>query len=598
MAFTKTPAGATSDFLLLGTDGIDITTVTGQSANVTIDALAGNDQVTVQNTDGVVNGLYVELDEGDDRIFVNSTPNDNLASVVLQGSTIRGGAGDDILFGNQGGEASFEHTAYLQYSLVNGNEGRDLIRTYGMLSSRIEGGADSDTIEVTNVFQYPDRYDGATVQGSTGRDTININLGNTNVVNSKFNGNENSDFISNFGAAVTGNWSNSTIYGGKGDDTVAMQAGVTSSLLVIGNEGSDVLQTGTGNDTVVGGVGWDTIAIAGGNNLVYGDEMDGTGSGWDIIEIGGGGSGSSTVFAGAGNDQVEIGSDGNNIVSSAAGNDTVDIIGNGNNSVGGSTGDDGISILGTGINTIFGGQGNDLLEFDGGIGFITAIGFGNEGDDTITVTSGLNGTLQGADGNDSIIIESIGNIIVGGGAGNDTITFQTETPLTASINGGTGADIISAPANTVKSFVQLNGDSLAATYVNDIVVDNIWTAGDTIVFGNGVDVITGFDTTSPTDVLQTTLGDLGLDQTHGGELYRALGTSIYSGMVAGRSYYLSGTWTTGSNVFTVTADGDGLDGLLVTAGNNGSLTSNSNAVVMIGADLENFTNAQFDTYLG
>lgn len=647
MPFTQSPAGATSNFTLLGTDGIDITTLTGATPNVTVDALAGNDQVTVQNTNGVVNGLRAILGAGDDRIFADSAPNDNQGSVVLNASTVSGGLGDDILFGTQAGVASNLRTAYFVNTLVNGNQGRDLIRAFGVLTSRLEGGQDEDTIELANLTAtdggifpsipdiitsnqtalFPDRYDGGTIQGSRGNDTIRIALSDTNVVNTRINGNEDNDLISNFGVALNGNWANSTIFGGSGNDTVAMQtvAGgnfVTSSLYVLGNLGNDALATGTGNDTLIGGDGNDSINTNGGDNLIYGDNssFDGTtvpGTGADLITISSQSAslaGSSTVFAGAGNDSVTITTNGNNIVQGADGDDSVVIGGaaaaaggNGSNSVTGNAGNDIIAITGSGINTAFGGTGNDIISFTGKelVSRITAAGFGETGNDTITLVLGINATLEGGDGNDTINIQATGNVQVGGGTGNDTITFNTSNPLSASINGGTGADIITD--NALRSrFVQRNGDSLSATAVTDTDTSTRWSAGDTIVFGSGVDQITNF--TQATDLLETTLGDLGLDfsTSPAGRVYAAFDTAVSSGMVAGRTYFLNGTWNAGTRTFTVLDNNDvfATSTLLVTAGNNGPITTNANAVVLTNYVNNNvglntvLTRDNFDTFLG
>lgn len=631
MPFINSDPGSLSNFSLTGTDGIDITTVTGSTPNVTVDSGGGNDQITVQNTNGVVNGLVALLGDGDDRIFADSSPNSNSGSVVLTNSLVRGGFGDDILFGSAAGIADTNRTVYLNYSTVNGNQGNDLIRVFGALVSRIEGGTDQDTIELANlaanpvtgaldgiiraasgpaaanvVAYSPDRYDGSTVQGGLGTDVIRLTLGNTNVVNTRINGNQDEDLISNFGVALTGNWENSTIFGGQGDDEINLQTNVTSSLFVLGNLDDDTILTGTGNDTVIGGDGDDNINIAGGDNLVIGDNapfIDGTsvdGSGDDEITINGIAlAGSNTVFAGAGDDIVTIFTDGNNIVQLAAGDDDAFIQGDGNNSITGDDGDDVMEINGAGINTIFGGAGDDTLIFRGTTSEITAAGFGGAGDDSITLDNGLNATLEGGEGDDTIIIDGSGNIQVGGGSGDDFIDFITTVPSSASVNGGTGADLINEFGSFTR-FVQLNGDSVAATSVTDTGLST-WSAGDVISYATtGVDIITGFDVAN--DLFETTLGDLGLDQTTlVGAVYGAFGTETQGGMVAGKTFYLSGNWDFALETFTVTANGGGLDTLLITAGNNGPMTGNANSVVLdgfINTAGTLLTNANFDTFLG
>lgn len=642
MPFSQTPLGALSDFSLVGTDGIDITTVTGATPNVTVDGLGGNDQLTVQNTNGVVNGLQVLMGDGDDRVFADSAPNINEGSVVLTNSFVRGGNGDDILFGTQAGIADTLRTAYLNFSTVNGNAGNDLIRVFGALSSRIEGGADQDTIELANlsatspsgiidasngVTSSPDRYDGSTIQGGLGDDVIRLTLGNTNVVGTRINGNQDVDTISNFGVALTGNWQGSTIFGGQGGDLIDLGTNVTSSLLVLGQVGDDTILTGTGNDTVIGGNGSDNIVIAGGDNLVYGDNapFDGStvpandGSDSIFIDSGIGRAGSNTVFAGGGIDNVLIDTDGNNIVQLGGGNDIALITGDGNNSVTGDAGNDTITITGNGINTIQGGGGNDFITFTG-TALITAVGFGGDDNDTIVLNNGLNATLDGEGGNDTILINASGNVQVGGGSGNDVIDFTLAalpnrgavTSSSASVNGGTGADTVIENAITTR-FVQQNGDSVAASSVTDTAdaggVFSTWSNGDVINWaatpnGFGVDLITGFDLAN--DLFETTLGDLGLDQTTGvGLVYDAFGLEIQGGMVATRTYYLTGAWNAAARTFTVDESVLSTDTLLITAGNNGPMTGNDNAVVLAGfvnfdfpSNTSLLTDANFDTFLG
>lgn len=634
MAFTKSPAGATSNYTLTGTEGIDITSVPGSNSNVSIFGLGDADQVTVQSTDGTADGFLIEMGDGADRVFVDSDPNNNNSgSFYFVNSTIRGGAGDDILFGDERGVATNWRTGYFTDSLINGNQGQDLVRTYGLITSRVEGGQDGDTLEVLavgfngdnvtnlNPIPYsPDRYDGATVQGSRGNDTISVTLGRTNFVNSKINGNEDDDLITNNGIDVSGNWQNSTIYGGQGADTVAMQVGgaggfVTSSLIVSGDLGSDLLLTGIGNDTVIGGTGWDTISVSGGINKIYGDNTDGSGSGNDSIVVNTAApntanlnnrTSQNTVWAGDGADIVTINTNGNNVVygdaSTAGGADTIRIYGTGNNSVEAGVGNDTVLILGGGSNTVYGATGNDTLDVGGG-GNIAGVGS----------DIGRDAHIFGEDGADVIRVNITGQASLSGGLGNDSIAyFGAQFQTNSGVNeGGLGADTINLidiggrVVDNSSTYIQADGDSVAATAVTIAAVDNTWSNGDTIVFGNGVDYVIGVE--QNLDLFDTTLGDLGLDsQIAGGELYaafanagqggyagRTVDLNAQSGMVAGRSYFMWGTFNTVTNTFTVSnlySAGD--DSLLITNGNNGPLTTNANVVVLEDFDAStlNFTN--------
>lgn len=595
MAFLQTPAGARSNYSLIGTNGIDIITVPGSQGPVTVEALAGSDQLTLQSTDGVASGFVVDMGDGDDRVFADSLPNSNEGSFLLQNSTIRGGLGNDIIFGTEGGIANARRSMVMFNSFINGNEGNDIIRTFGLITSRIDGGKGNDQIELTNdfpgtIFPFPfspDRYDGGLAQGNFGSDTITLTLGRTNVVNTLINGNADADLISNFTRDLSGNWNNSTIRGGAGNDTINLQVGVSSSLLVLGDNDNDLILLGIGNDTAVGGSGNDTINILGGNNLIYGDNNDGvggpndngTGNGNDVIIVNGLGgavglNSQNTVFAGNGSDNVTINTNGNNVIygdantlNGVGGNDVIRITGSGNNRVIAGAGADNVLITGSGSNTVFGGFGNDFIG----------------------IVNGRDVTLFGEDGNDVIFAEVNGAASISGGAGNDSIQV-TGTPFSGVFSGGTGADTINIqPSLAGATYQQADGDSVAATGIAGLTALGHFQANSTLAFSAGVDVITNFQ---PTNILDTSLGSLGLDQTiAGGALYNANALNAQSGMVAGRSYFLTGSFTAGTSLFTVNAAG--LDSLIVTQGNNNPLTGNSNSVILQGINAATLSNANF-----
>ena len=596
MAFTKTPLGATSNYLLVGTDGIDITTIPGNAGPVTVQALSGTDQITIQSTDGVASGFNVDMGVGDDRVFADSDPNFNGGAFILQSSTIRGGLGNDLLFGNEAGVSSSRRTMVMLNSFINGNEGIDIIRAYGMISSRIDGGKDGDQIEITNDFvsdfftppltipNSPDRYDGALVQGNFGADTITLTLGRTNVVNTLINGNGDTDLISNFGRDLSGNWSNSTIRGGAGRDTIDLQADVSASLLVFGDDANDVIKLGVGNDTAVGGFGNDSIDIWAGLNLIYGDEIDGTAGGSDTITVNSSTVGvylnsQNTVFAGNGQDFVTINTNGNNVVYGDA------------NTLAGVGDNDLIRITGNGNNSVIAGAGNDTVVITGAVGSGSNTVFGGFGVDSIVIAIGRDVTLFGEDGNDTITANINGAASISGGTGNDVIRVTGTTGTTSGVFiGGTGADSININTLAGATYKQADGDSLAATAIGALSSVGNYQLNSTITF-SGVDVITNF---RATNALDTTLGTLGLDQSVVlgvvvGGLYNANAINAQSGMVAGRSYFLNGAFA--SNVFTVNSGGS--DSLIVTQGNNGPLTGNSNSVVLQNFNVSALTNANF-----
>lgn len=633
MSFQKDPAGASSDFALIGTDGIDITTIAGSAGPVVVEAFGDRDQVTIQSTDGVADSFSVDLGRGDDRVFADARPNLNLGDFFITNSIFFGGQGDDILFGNVDGTTNLVRTAFFQDSWIFGGGGADIIRTYGLLNSGVDGDGGSDKIELTNDFSIapalgqiqpatglglglgagipannsivnnPDRYDNSTVSGGKGSDTIELRLGNTNFVNSAIRGQANNDLITNFGINdLSGNFQNSFISGGNGRDTVDLQntetrdldgnlidAGfVTSDLLVFGDNGADTLLTGIGNDTVVGGNGNDFINVAGGQNLILGDAGDDFGD--DIIEVNipfflTNQNNQNTINAGDGNDLVDLNSNGNNIVfadrsaqSADGGNDDVFIFGEGNNSVVAGRGDDFVEIDGGGSNTVFGNKGNDTIE---GVNSRDVTFFGGNGDDDL-IADDLTGaaSISGGDGSDVILTNFDGNMtsaVYDGGTDNDLVDNFTD--------------------NDNVTYIQENGDSVAANQIR-FLDGEFFQNGSAIRFDNGVDVITNF---VATNVMDTDLGQLGLDQSLNGALgglYDGNELSAQSGFVFGRSYFLRGDISPlgdfESLVFTIDAVA-GNDAIIVTEGNNRPFTANENIVVLedFGAEVAALNNSNF-----
>jgi Ca2+-binding RTX toxin-like protein len=149
-----------------------------------------------------------------------------------------------------------------------------------------------------------------------------------------------------------------------------------------------------GNDTLIGTEGDDTLIGLGGDDILRGlagnDRLEG-GSGNDHLE------GNGTLLGGDGNDVLEGGA--------------------GINDLQGGDGDDTLSSMeywGSASGTLRGGAGNDLIS-----------GYGQ---------------LWGDDGDD--LIQTGGNTVVDAGDGNDRVTYSATFGSGASVDGGTGYDVI------------------------------------------------------------------------------------------------------------------------------------------------------------
>ncbi len=216
-----------------------------------------------------------------------------------------------------------------------------------------------------------------------------------------------------------------------------------------------------------------------------------------------------------------------------------------------------------------------------------------------TMTAGSGGsTFVGGSGND-VITGGTGVDVLTGGAGNDTIVGGEGADTT--INGGIGADTLTGGAGD-DNFVQAFAQSVVATSVMDASTGQAMaagaaiTAGDYLIFGNGVDVITDFTAGGTVDDIAVggavgataatsalTLAENALDGTAGGG-----GTDDI--------LFLSGTWDAASSKFTVLANGTGADTMVVdvdadTVGQ--SLITSSSLSILIGVDSDDLAAADF-----
>ena len=152
----------------------------------------------------------------------------------------------------------------------------------------------------------------------------------------------------------------------------------------------------------------------------------------------------------------------------------------------------------------------------------------------------------------------IGNDSLRGGAGNDTLLGNDGIDT---LLGGNGSDSLTGGAG-VDTFTQGSTDSVQPTSI-----PGTFTDGNTITFGNGLDIISDFET--------GTSGDK-LDLDSSSSAISAIGVSIAS-LASGTNYYLSGTFS--GNVFTISADGVGSDTLII-QGTGAAFSSNASSVLL------------------
>ena len=153
-----------------------------------------------------------------------------------------------------------------------------------------------------------------------------------------------------------------------------------------------------------------------------------------------------------------------------------------------------------------------------------------------------------------------GDLTIDGGINTDSITL------------GSGSDTVT----------QEYGDSIAAS-ASSFAGANL-AAGDTLTFGNGVDVVNGFTAGANGDMLDT---DSGTNASTG------IGETIATGFVSGQTYFVSGDYNSDTGLFTTTADGAGSDTLVYEGLNATALNINTSAVVLVGVDSDDLVAANF-----
>lgn len=502
--FSSDVAGVTLD----GSDGDDVYIVNSADVSIIEESYGGYDELrTSLNT--IKMGAWVEkltfTGTGDFHAYGSDTDNEIIA-----------GAGNDWLWGGDGadhfvGGDGYDTVSYsdsLEGVRVNDNSNFDgLTIAYGDTFTGIEAIEGSGFDDLIYLNQPADQamiidgaggYDTVSYQNSFDSVTVDVGAGSSLLNVEKVIGSSGADHF-------TANSGGLTLAGGMGDDVYTINsAGVTleeiegymggtdqvytslsemrlgayvenltytgtGDFIGHGNDESNIIVSGAGNDVLSGGAGWDVLNGGAGIDIVsyadskegltatlnwgprsgdalyhtyidieglrgsqFGDQLYGD-SGDNILE---GGAGFDMIYGGEGNDHIYGGlasgldtqgynadwlsggagddvivSDAFDATSSASGdegNDTITMVG------GQARGGEGNDILtGTGHNfMLFGDEGNDLLILNlAGQSTSGGSAYGGQGDDTYVVnTSGLV-TIQdeGWDLNDTLILNTIAN---------------------------------------------------------------------------------------------------------------------------------------------------------------------------------------------
>lgn len=384
---------------------------------VKVNALAGNDVVTIDATLGTIS-TQIDGGLGNDTLF-GAAGNDTLIGGVgldiLRGGagidTLSGGASTtvadgapDQLFGDAGGDTLY----FDSFDTVNGGPDKDLAR------------AASDSLAV-NINLATSELE--TVYGSSRNDTLN---------------------------AATATFA-VTVFGLAGNDVIT---GGTVADFLHGGLGSDTVSGGSGNDNIYGG---DTSAAADGAADTLRGDAGGDTFFFDSLDVLAGGADRDlaravtnslgfTLNATAASIETVYGSGGNDSITALGMTDAAVFYGNGGNDT---------LIGGSGADTLYGGLGNDRLS--GGIG--NDILSGEAGSDL----------LYGGVGNDKLYgnisgVDDFAQDILFRGTGTDTHPlFPLDLlPLNAPVAAGTPVALsTTSPSGTLVTAISVSDADIA-----------------------------------------------------------------------------------------------------------------------------------------
>jgi hypothetical protein len=197
-------------------------------------------------------------------------------------------------------------------------------------------------------------------------------------------------------------------------------------------------------------------------------------------------------------------------------------------------------------------------------------------------------TFTGGAGADTINGGAGADVLVGG-AGNDTISGGAGADT--NITGGFGADSLTGGAGD-DNFIQTDLHGVIATSLIDASTGNAMAAGvtlaagDTVTFGNGVDVYTDFTAGGTVDDIDTFVA---------GAATSVLGIA-HDQLNAGDDInFLSGAFNASTNAFVISADGIGADTLIVSIDESvaESLDTTANCFILQGVDSDDLVAGDF-----
>ena len=491
--------------------------------------------------------------------------NDN---ILVRGHTtvVYGEGGNDTITGNN----TRDGIAYY----LHGGDGDDILTATGMVDKAyLYGDAGNDTINIqtsNSVFQGGDGDDvfnikaGSnniingnggtnTVTGTVGSTNVTVNVVGANAYMEEFAAGETKTIqINGINYTVTSPKENALIYSVNSSGQISFKVLTTdgSQMKIVGdvNKAHNV-KLATSYINFTGGNLDDEIQISGHYCYVYGLDGD------DDIRVVGG-CAAETIFAGDGNDTIELGGGSRHYVDAGAGNDTITNVAT-YSTINAGDGDDSVTLASNAkYSSIYGGRGTNTLINNNGSNLLIS-GFGNlDNASVLDFSANASQTIQ------------IGGIsyTVKNNLGNNNILLYSYNPVTGVVS--LGGNFLSIAGETNKahnvtvygyqtSFIGGNLDdkinySVMASAVwgqdgNDTITVN---GGQNSVYGgNGDDVIIN-------NAGNAVYGDAGNDTiTNNVNNF----TYVTNGGAGDDTYILNGrvsiSDTAGNNTYTINCDG-------------------------------------------
>ncbi|MDZ8259819.1 calcium-binding protein [Nostoc sp. ChiQUE01b] len=337
-------------------------------ANSTQSTIFNKNTVTFLNDlNNNVNGF----DKSDD--VINGQRGNDRIDGKSGNDLLRGDAGSDTLIGGAGDDLVLDNSDSTGNNLLFGGDGNDSLSTSGSY----------DYSYFVGYYFYGYGTGNNTLNGGAGSDTLNASFSKGDNL---LNGDDGDDYLYAYAAYdfetpfPYRTYGDNTLNGGTGKDTLNVDYSFGNNLLN-GGDGNDSLSASgsldyvyggyaaSGNNTLNGGTGNDTLNI----NYSTGDNLLDGGDGNDSLSASGysyagsyySASGNNTLNGGAGNDTLNISySQGDNLIFGGNGNDLLSATGAaGNNTLDGGNGNDTLT-GGNGNDTLYGGNGTDTFVFN------------------------------------------------------------------------------------------------------------------------------------------------------------------------------------------------------------------------------------------